>query len=383
MSKQDYYSLLGVSKSATAEDIKKAYRKLAMKYHPDQNQDNKDAEAKFKEISEAYEVLKDDQKRAAYDAYGHEAFAPGGSAGSRGFNPGGGFGGGFHSQSFHGDFSDLFGDFFGGSMSGKRSKSSNNRMEEKGADLKYNLTINLEEAFTGVDKNITFATNQKCSTCDGKGSKSSSLSSCSHCNGQGAIRMQQGFFTIEQHCGYCSGSGKVMKDPCSSCSGQGRKQGEKTVSVSIPSGIEDGNRIRLSAEGEAGLRGGSAGDLYVFVSIKPHDLFKVDRGDLHCKVPISFKVASLGGEVQIPTIEKGTVVLKIPEGTQNGERLKLKNKGMSKVRSSARGDMIAHIHIEVPKNLTSTQKKLLEEFDSHAPKSNDSSFFQKMKSLWS
>ncbi|NDB83109.1 MAG: molecular chaperone DnaJ [Alphaproteobacteria bacterium] len=376
MSKKDYYSLLGLSKGASGDDIKKAYRKLAMKYHPDQNKDDKDAEAKFKEISEAYEALKDDQERAAYDRFGHDAFAQNGGSGNRA-----GFGG-FESQAFHGDFSDLFGDFFADAMSGSRRNRPQARMDESGADLKYNLTITLEEAFSGVEKNISFTTQEKCTTCNGKGSKSDSLVKCGQCKGQGAIRMQQGFFVIDQQCGACSGTGQIIKDPCAPCGGFGRKTGQKTVKVTIPAGIANGNKIKLSAEGESGIRGGRPGDLYIFVSIKPHELYKIDGSDLHCMIPISFKVAALGGEVEIPTIEKGTVLLTIPEGTQNGEKLKLRNKGMSKVRSTSRGDMLVHIFVEVPKNLTKTQKALLEEFESHTPKSTESSFFQKMANLW-
>ncbi|MDX1917240.1 MAG: DnaJ C-terminal domain-containing protein, partial [Rickettsiaceae bacterium] len=225
-------------------------------------------------------------------------------------------------------------------------------------------------------------TQEKCTTCDGKGSKSASLSTCTQCNGQGAVRMQQGFFVIDQQCMVCRGAGKVIKDPCSSCSGLGRKPGHKTVKAGIPAGIENGNRIKLSLEGEAGLRGGQAGDLYIFVSIKPHELYKVEGSDLHCMIPITFKTAALGGDIEVPTIEGGKVLLTIPEGTQNGEKLKLKHKGMSKVRSSSRGDMIVHVFVEVPKNLTKAQKTLLEEFDSSTPKESESTFFQKMQNLW-
>ncbi|MDX1924276.1 MAG: molecular chaperone DnaJ [Rickettsiaceae bacterium] len=384
MSKQDYYSVLGVEKSASLDEIKKSYRKLAMKYHPDQNKDNKEAEGKFKEISEAYEVLKDDQKRAAYDRFGHDAFTRGGGGGGAHGHGGAGFSqgfGGFSSQGFSGDFSDIFGDFFGDAMHGGR-RGAKRSMQERGSDLRYNLSITLEEAFNGVEKSISFATHEKCTSCSGRGTNSSESTTCPSCHGQGMIRMQQGFFAIEQQCGVCGGAGQVIKDPCRSCSGNGRVHKQKTISASIPAGIEDGNRIKFTGEGEAGLRGGPAGDLYVFVNIKPHDLFKIEGTDIHCMIPISFKTAAMGGEIEIPTIEKTGVSLTIPEGTQNGDKLKLKNKGMSKVRSSSRGDMIVHIYVEVPKNLTKTQKKLLEEFDSETPKPSETTFFQKMKNLW-
>lgn len=381
MSKKDYYETLEISKSASQDEIKKAYRKLAMKYHPDQNKDNPTSEAKFKEISEAYEVLKDTQKKAAYDRFGHNAFNQQGGRGS-GFGQSSGFSGGF--EGFNGEFSDIFGDFFSDVMGGRKTRASTNK---RGSDLKYNLNITLGEAFNGAVKKINFKTNTKCSSCLGKGSKNpNGFKTCHTCHGHGAVRVQQGFFAIEQLCSTCQGAGKILKDPCSSCHGEGRTQDNKELSVEIPAGIEDGNRIRYSGDGEAGLRGGPSGDLYIFVSIKEHDLFKLQGYDIHARVPISFSVAALGGEVEVPTIDDKNVILKIPAGTQNGEKLKLKDRGMSKVRSSSRGNMICHIHIEVPKKLSSKQKtmikELAEEFgDENAYKGQ--SLFDKMKNLWS
>lgn len=380
MSKKDYYEVLGLSKSASSDDIKKAYRKLAMKYHPDQNQDNPQAEAKFKEITEAYDVLKDDQKKAAYDQFGHAAFSGGGGGRHGGHGQGfGGQGQGF--EGFSGDFSDLFGDFFGG------RRQQRPQTHAKGSDLKYNLTISLEEAFKGVEKVVTFSCAQKCGTCSGKGHPdgSTGFSTCTGCGGKGSVRMQQGFFAVEHQCGYCNGVGQILKDPCRTCSGQGRVNGQKTINVNIPAGIEDGNRIRFSGDGEAGLRGGPAGDLYVFVTITQHEVFKLDGSDIHCMVPIAFTTAALGGSIEVPTIEGGVVSLTIPAGTQNNDKLKLRNKGMSKVRSSIRGDMIAHIFVEIPKKLSATQKKLLQDFELEVnnSKSENESIFQKMKNLWS
>lgn len=382
MSKRDYYEVLGVSKDASPDEIKKTYRKLAMKYHPDQNKGNPESEAKFLEVNEAYDVLKDEQKRAAYDRLGHAAFSGHGGAGSGGF--GGGFGGGFQSQGFHADFSDLFGDFFSDMMhGGKRQRSSNNI---RGSDLKYNVTITLEEAFSGVDKIITFESAIRCYDCGGKGSTGPhSYVGCEHCAGMGTVRSHQGFFAVEHTCNYCSGAGKVLKDPCKTCNGQGRASGKKTINVTLPAGIEDGNRIRLAGDGEAGVRGGTSGDLYIFVTVKQHDIYKLDGADLHCMLPISFSIAALGGEMQVPLIEGGTTEVKIEAGTQNGDKIKLKSMGMSKVRSASRGDMIVHIYVEVPKRLTVKQKSLLEEFykeENETHKKKHETIIDKMKKLW-
>ncbi len=383
MTKRDYYQVLGLAKGASADDIKKAYRKLAMKYHPDQNQDNKDAEAKFKEISEAYEVLKDEQKRAAYDRFGHQAFAQGGMGGS------GGSRGGHRGQAgFNGQFQDIFGDFFSEMMGGQAGSSQKRSGEVRGSDLKYNVSISLEEAFAGVDKNISFTSAVKCSPCKGSGSadvSSSGANTCQTCGGRGVTRVQQGFFAVEQTCYSCQGSGQIIKNPCKKCNGAGRYNENRTLLVNIPAGVEEGTRIRLASEGEAGGRGGGSGDLYIFVSILTHPIFKTEGASLHCKLPVSFVMATLGGELEVPTIEGGKIKLKIPAGTQNGDRLKIKDKGMSKYKSSTRGDMYAHIHVEIPKTLTKRQKELLEELDKEFSNtsSGDKGFFEKMKNLWS
>lgn len=370
MSKVDYYKVLEVSKSASADEIKKAYRKLAMKYHPDQNKDNKEAEKKFKELTEAYEVLKDEQKRAAYDRFGHSAFD------GRGNTAGAG-GPGF---SNHNDiFNQFFHDFMGGGASRKQSHSS------RGSDLRYNITISLEEAFNGVDKDISFSTAVSCNACHGKGSSdpSGGYVNCMTCNGHGVIRIQQGFFTLEQTCTNCNGSGKIVKNPCKVCQGAGRYPQQKSLRVNIPQGIEDGTRMRLTGEGEAGERGGSAGDLYIFVSVATHPVFKVDGSDLHTSLRTTFVNAAIGGEVEIDVIEGEKVKLHIPRGTQNGDKLKLKHKGMKKVRSSVRGDLYVHITIDIPKNLSTKAITLLEELDKELSISNNGNgFFDKVKNLW-
>lgn len=379
MSKKDYYEVLGVAKSASSAELKKAYYKLAKQYHPDSNPTDKNAEIKFKEINEAYDVLKDEQKRAGYDRFGHNAF--GGQSGG-GEGGGGGFG---QSSGFHADINDIFGDFFGDFMGGGSQRRASSQV--RGSDLKYNLTINLEEAFKGIDKNITFNTEVKCGGCQGSGSEKDGggTTSCDSCGGRGVKRVQQGIFAIEQPCNKCMGAGQIIKNPCKKCSGQGRSSQQKNLLVNVPAGIENSTRIRLVGEGEAGMRGGSNGDLYIYVNIKSHDIFKVDGADIHCKLPISFPTAALGGEVEIPDIDGGKISLKIPAGSQNGEQLRLKGKGMSKVRSISRGDMFAHIHIETPKTLTKKQRELLEAYSAEIGESsnNDGSFFDKMKNLWS
>jgi molecular chaperone DnaJ len=372
MSKQDYYQLLGLSKTASSDEIKKAYRKLAMQYHPDKNPGNKEAEAKFKQISEAYEILQDPQKKAMYDQYGHSAFSQGG-------------GGGHHSHG--GDFSDAFEDIFSQFMGGGgRSSRRNTSTKVRGADLTYRINISLEEAFLGKTQEITFSTNIKCDDCSGSGSKDSTgHKNCPDCGGHGVVRMQQGFFAVEQTCGRCMGAGKIISNPCNSCGGHGRYQKQKKLSVSIPAGIEDGSRVRLIGEGEAGVRGGANGDLYVLVTINSHKIFKVNGADLHRKLDIKFTTAALGGEVEIETIDGGKVMLKIPAGTQNGDQLKLREKGMTKVRSSTRGDLFAHIFVEVPKKLTSKQKELLKQLDGdlEANEEKKSGFFNWFMSLFS
>ncbi len=372
MAKKDYYQVLGVERTASQAELKKAYHKLAMQCHPDRNPSDKEAEKKFKEINEAYDVLKDEQKRAAYDRLGHSAFEAGG--GQQGYSQHG----------FHSDINDIFGDFFSdfmGASSGKQRTAS----KPKGADLKYKLNITLEEAFNGANKNISFATEIKCEGCNGSGTEeNASVTTCDQCGGRGVSRMQQGFFTVEQTCSKCRGVGQIIKNPCKKCRGVGRYSGKKNLLVNIPAGIEDNSRIRLIGEGEAGVRGGNNGDLYIFVSIVPHEIYKVEGVNLHCRLPISFVRAALGGEIKAPTIEGSKVSIQIPPGTQNGEQLKVKDKGMPKLRSAIRGDMFVHVYVAVPKNLTKKQKELLEALDKEADENSDNEkgFLDKMKGLW-
>jgi len=376
MAKQDFYELLGIQKNASAEEIKKAYRKLAMKYHPDKNPNNKEAEATFKEISEAYEVLKDEQKRAAYDRYGHAAFT----------NQGAGAGG--FSSHMGGDFSDVFSDLFGDFMGGRAHGGGKRPTGKiKGADLRYNMSIDLETAYHGKQETIQFTTAAQCETCKGSGSKDNSAPvNCSVCKGYGKIQRQQGFFTIEQACHACQGIGKVIKNPCTSCSGEGRVRKQKTLSVNIPEGVEDGMRIRLSGEGEVGLRGGSAGDLYIFISVKEHEFFTRDHHDIHCKVPIKMTTAALGGEIEVPTIDGTRAKVTIHEGTQNNDALRLKSKGMKVMRAGGRrGEMYIHVLVETPVKLNKRQKELLKEFEALDEKDSSPKverFFKKVKEMW-
>jgi molecular chaperone DnaJ len=348
MAKQDFYELLGVSKSASADDLKKAYRKLAMQYHPDRNPGDKAAEHKFKAISEAYDVLKDEQKRAAYDRFGHAAFESGrggGGAGDFGFAAG---------------FADIFDEMFGDFMGGRRGQGANAR----GNDLRYNLEITLEEAFKGKQTTVRVPTMSMCEACGGTGAEAGSKPvSCPTCYGNGRVRAQQGFFTIERTCPSCHGAGRVIDNPCRKCGGQGRLRKEKTLSVAIPAGVEDGTRIRLAGEGEAGLRGGAPGDLYIFLAVKPHRFFQRDAANIHCRVPISMPSAALGGAIEVPTIDGGRAKVNIPAGTQSGHQFRLRNRGMSVLRSSSRGDMYVQVVVETPVHLTKRQQELLREFE--------------------
>lgn len=375
-SKKDFYELLGVSRTASADDIKKAYRKLAMQYHPDKNPGDAKAEEMFKEISNAYEVLQDEQKRAAYDRYGHDAFTQGGMGGA-----GGGMGGGFD---FNSSFADIFEDLFG-MGGGRRSGASQQQQATRGADLRYNMHITLEEAFKGKQETIKITTSVACDSCSGSGGeKGSKPMTCGTCGGQGRVRASQGFFTVERTCPGCQGMGKVIKDPCRACAGSGRTRKEKKLAVNIPAGVEEGTRIRLSGEGEVGVRGGQAGDLYIFLSIAPHDIFRRDGHDIHCTVPLKMTTAALGGTVEVPTIDGGRVKVTIPEGTQNEHQFRLRGKGMSILRSSARGDMYIHALVETPVKLNKKQRDLLKDFEktSEGTSPESDSFFARMKDFW-
>ena len=378
----DYYEILGVQRNSSDDDIKKAYRKLAMKYHPDRNKGDKSAEAKFKEINEAYETLKDPQKKAAYDQYGHEAYKNAASGG--GFNPraGGGFSGG----GFHFDFGDesAFSDIFEGFFGGGRASGMHERTEMRGSDLRYETSITLEEAFRGKEIELSIRTGVKCDSCNGTGSEGGvKPKTCPSCRGTGKMRFSQGFFMVERTCTACNGTGHIIEKSCKSCNGSGRISKNKTIKVSIPAGIEDGARIRLSGEGEAGLRGGRNGDLYIFVTVKQHKLFRREKDTIHCDVPISIVTAALGGEIEVPTIDGKKAVVKVPAGTQAGNILKLRGKGMSIMRSALRGDMLIHARVETPVNLTKRQKELLQEFDKeHNAHPQSSGFFAKVKEFW-
>ncbi len=353
MSKRDYYEILGVSKSASGDEIKKEYRKLAMKFHPDRNPDNKEAETKFKEATEAYEVLKDEQKRAAYDQFGHE-----GAQGGFGGQGHGGGQGGFDFGDIFGNFSDIFGDFGGG---GQRRKSSAMR----GSDVRYNVEISLKESFEGVSKTINFKIATSCGDCKGSGSADSGgFGDCSNCQGSGKVRAQQGFFIVERTCGNCSGTGKVVKNKCKKCNGEGRIEKDKKLAVKIPAGVDDGNRIRLSGEGEAGQRGGGAGDLYVFVSVKEHDFFKRDGDNIYVDMPIKFTTAALGGTIEVPILDGSKANLKIPEGTQSAQQFRMKGKGMTVLNAGGRkGDMLVKVKVETPKKLSKEERDVLNKLD--------------------
>jgi molecular chaperone DnaJ len=380
MAKRDFYEVLGVAKDASDDEIKKAYRKLAMKYHPDRNQGKGDekhakaAEEKFKEVKEAYEVLTDAGKRSAYDRFGHAGVDP--SAGGGGFRGAEGMGG------FAEAFGDIFGDIFGGGRGGGRSNAF------RGADLRYNMEITLEQAAKGFTTDIRVPAWDSCETCHGSGAKpGTSPKTCTTCGGAGVVRMQQGFFSVQQTCPTCRGSGKVIAEPCSACGGAGRIKKNKVLEVSIPAGIDEGQRIRLSGKGEPGMNGGPPGDLYVEIRLKAHDVFQRDGDDLHCEIPVSIATAALGGEIEIGTLTD-KVSISIPEGTQSGKTFRLRGKGIKGVRSSYPGDLYCHVNIETPVRLSDKQKKLLREFeaslkdggDKHSPQTK--SFMDKMKGFF-
>ena len=370
MSKRDYYDVLGVPKGSQADAIKKAYRTKAKELHPDRNSDNPNAESQFKEVNEAYEVLKDADKKAAYDRYGHAAFEGGGG---QGFGGGGDF-----SSAFSDVFDDLFGDFMGGGRGGRKQQS-------RGSDLRYNLSISLEEAFAGLQKKINIPSAVTCGSCNGTGAAGgSSPTTCPTCSGLGKVRATQGFFTVERGCPTCSGVGQIIKNPCSSCGGQGTQKKDKALSVNVPPGVETGTRIRLAGEGETAPRGGVSGDLYIFIEVSKHKIFERDGLNLFCRVPVSMAKASLGGEVEVPTIDGGRSRVRIPAGSQSGRQMRLKGKGMPAIKTIQKGDMFIEMAVETPVNLTAKQKELLQEFEELSEDNNPetNSFFSSVKTFW-
>ncbi len=370
MAKRCYYEVLGVARGASEADMKAAFRKLAMQHHPDRNPGDKDCESRFKEINEAYDVLKDGDKRAAYDRFGHAAFEQG-MGGPHGF-----------SADFGSAFSDIFEGIFG--MGGGRGRTGG---RERGADLRFNMEITLQEAFSGKTAQVRLPTSVTCETCSGTGAKAGTKpKTCQHCNGQGRIRHTQGgFFTLERTCPICQGRGQVIEQPCGSCAGSGRVTRERTLSINIPPGVEDGTRIRLGGEGEAGVRGGPPGDLYIFLSIATHAFFQRDGADLHCRVPISMVSAALGGEFEVPTIDNGRTRVKVPAGTQSGRRFRLSSKGMPVLRAKQTGDMYVQVVVETPQNLTKRQRELLNEFEKLSSKETQpesAGFFARVKEFF-
>ncbi len=354
--KPDFYTTLGVAKDASADDLKKAYRKMAMKYHPDRNPSDKTAEAKFKEVNEAYDVLKDDQKRGAYDRFGHQAFEGGGGGGAGGFPFGDGAG-----------LGDIFDQMFG-DITGRRGGR-----QRTGADLQTQIEVDLAEAFTGTKRQLRVPARVTCDACNGTGSESkdTSRNTCTTCGGAGKVRAQQGFFLVERTCPTCGGTGRVIKNPCRVCHGAGTVQRERTLSVAVPAGVEEGTRIRLAGEGEAGPQGAPAGDLYVHIAIRPHEIFQRDGANIYCRVPVPMTQAALGGEVEVPAIDGTRAKVKIPAGTQTGDQFRLRSKGFSVLRSAVRGDMYIQVAVETPRHLTKRQRDLLEEFESEAKKHSE------------
>ena len=380
MAKRDYYEVLGLSKGASAEEIKKAYRKKAKELHPDRNSDNPDSERQFKEAGEAYDALKDPDKKAAYDRFGHAAFE-GGMGGPR---PGGGMGGGGQGD-FASAFSDVFDDLFGDFMGGGGRAGGGRQRASRGSDLRYNLRVTLEEAYSGLQKTIKVPTAVSCDACNGSGAEGGGEpTTCPTCSGMGKVRAQQGFFTVERTCPTCGGLGQIIKNPCKSCQGQGRTQKERALSVNIPAGVETGTRIRLAGEGEAGMRGGPSGDLYIFIDVAKHDLFEREEMNLFCRVPVSVIKAALGGDIEVPTIDGGRSRVKIPAGSQSGRQMRLRSKGMPALRGGGTGDMFIELAVETPVNLTSKQKELLREFEALSEDNNPESktFFSSVKNFW-
>ena len=375
MAKRDFYEILGVPRTASAEELKKAYRSKAKELHPDRNSDNPQAEAQFKEVNEAYDTLKDADKKAAYDRYGHAAFEGGRGPG------GGGAGQGDFASAFSDVFEDLFGDFLGGrgGVGGGRSRA------QRGSDLRYNLRVSLEDAYGGIQKTINVPASVACEVCRGTGAEGGAEPvTCPTCSGMGKVRAQQGFFTVERTCPTCAGMGQIIKNPCRACGGAGRIEKERALSVNIPAGVETGTRIRLAGEGEAGLRGGPTGDLYIFIEVKDHPIFQRDGVHLFCRVPVSITAAALGGEVEVPTIDGGKSRVKVPAGSQTGKQMRLRAKGMPALRGGGSGDMLIELAVETPVNLTGRQKELLREFEKLSEDNNPegSSFFSKVKTFW-
>jgi molecular chaperone DnaJ len=378
MAKRDYYETLGVSRGASEAEIKKAFRKKAMELHPDRNQDNPHAETKFKEVNEAYDVLKDGQKKAAYDRFGHAAFengSAGPSAGFRGAGPNADF-----ASAFSDVFDDLFGDFMGGNTARGRGQRA-----ARGSDLRYNLRLSLQEAFHGKQATVTVPGSVTCEVCNGSGSEGGAEpATCPTCSGMGKVRAQQGFFTVERTCPTCSGRGQIIKNPCGACAGAGRVRKDRTLNVNIPAGVETGTRIRLAGEGEAGLRGGPAGDLYIFIEVEPHPIFERDNQNLFCRIPVSMATAALGGEIEAPTLDGGRTRVKVPAGVQSGKQLRLRGKGMPPIRGAGFGDLYIELRVETPVNLTHRQKELLKEFEGdgkdNSPETHD--FFSRVKHFW-
>ncbi len=376
MAKRDFYEVLGVSKGSSADEIKKAYRRKAKELHPDRNSDNPEAEAQFKEANEAYEILKDAEKKAAYDRFGHAAFEGGmGGGGPRG----GPQGQGDFASAFSDVFDDLFGDFMGGRGGGGRQRAA------RGADLRYNMRVTLEDAYAGIQKTINVPGTVQCENCSGSGAEGGAEpTTCPTCSGMGKVRAQQGFFTVERTCPTCSGLGQIIKNPCKSCGGQGRIEKDRALSVNIPAGVETGTRIRLAGEGEAGMRGGPSGDLYIFIEVAPHKIFEREGPNLYCRVPVSMTSAALGGDIEVPTIDGGRSRVKIPAGSQSGRQMRLRAKGMPALRGGGAGDMMIELAVETPVNLTSRQKELLREFEDLSEENNpeSSSFFKSVKGFW-
>ena len=379
MSKRDYYDVLGVKKGASADEIKKAYRQKAKELHPDRNADNPEAETKFKEANEAYEVLKDAEKKAAYDRFGHAAFEGGMGGGGR---PGAGAGGFRGNADFASAFSDVFDDLFGDFMGGQRG---GRQRAARGADLRYNLRVSLEDAYAGMQKTITVPGSVQCGSCKGSGAEGGAEpTTCPTCSGMGKVRAQQGFFTVERTCPTCSGLGQIIKNPCGSCGGAGRVQKDRALSVNIPAGVETGTRIRLAGEGEAGMRGGPPGDLYIFIEVMQHRIFEREANNLFCRVPVSMTAAALGGDIEVPTIDGGRSRVKVPAGSQSGSQMRLRGKGMPGLRGGGHGDMMIELAVETPVNLTSRQKELLREFEAMSEDNNpeSKSFFKSVKGFW-